>query len=307
MARTMAILNTRPLHSTCLLKKYNSIRQKGERISAELVIFNQINHLNMKTLLFLLVAAALLIGCSVKEIDKTYLAEPVKPGQKFNDYPDRNDSTITFKAHRDSTATTALGANPKIWYQVKFGDTVVFVQTNPSNTASANKKFIRGKFLNTQHTALLAQIADSTGLAARFYIIALKDHLLKVTELYRPTSVPSDKALFGMVEVGRSGFVIDNDFFVSYVNPKVYFLKRQKEEERIRGQFFLKSTDAQTLAFLMPNSELYQVNYGTGETYTVPFGMNASQAGIYAFAEQNFTWKKNEKGAEFLLPDSLSK
>lgn len=258
----------------------------------------------MKAAVYALFITLFLTSCSYKEIEKTYVPDQIQSNRTFNGYADEKDSTLSFIAHKDSKSTAALGANPKIWYQVKFGDTVVKVQTNPADPASGNKKFIRGKFLNTQKTTLLAQIADSTGLAAKFYLIALKDHALQATELSRPSAGQSNKALIGLIEVGRSGYVVNNDFFVSYVNPKVYYLKRINPDERINGQFFLKSPDSQTLAFLMPNSELYQVSYATNETYTVPLGMDASQEGIYAFAEQNFTWIKNERGVQFLMPNN---
>jgi hypothetical protein len=257
----------------------------------------------MKLSFYCLLLSVFLVRCTYKENEKTYLPDVIQSNRTFNGYADEQDSTLTFTAHKDKSGT-AVGANPKIWYQVKFGDTVVKVQTNPADPASGNKKFIRGQFLNTQKTTLLAQIADSTGLAAKFYLIALKDHALQVTELSRPSTSQSNKALLGLIEVGRSGYVVNNDFFVSYVNPKVYYLKRPNPDERINGQFFLKSPDSQTVIFLMPNSELYQVSYATNEVYSVPLGMDASKQGIYDFAEQNFTWIKNDRGVQFLMPNN---
>jgi hypothetical protein len=254
----------------------------------------------MKTIIYAILFVVVLSSCSKKEVEKTYFPEVITSNHTFNAQADRKDSTITFTLYRDSTAKV-FGPNPKEWYQVKFGDTIVRIQTDKNDPLSSKGKFIRGKFLNAQKTTLLAQIADSAGLTARFYIIALQDHQLKVVELFRPSSGSTNKKLLGVIEVGRSGFLIDNDFFVSFVSPRVYLLKRPNPAVRIDGQFYIKSPDSQTFVFLMPSADLYQVNYQSEETYTVPLGMDATKAGIYDFISNNFNWQKNPKGAEFLI------
>ncbi|RZK81322.1 MAG: hypothetical protein EOO92_04910 [Pedobacter sp.] len=238
-----------------------------------------------------------LLGCGKKEFEQTYVPELIKPNQTFNDSYSEKDSVLRFTRH-DEGEGKPLGENPKTWYGVTFGDTVVKVQTIPSDPSSAKYKFIRGKFMNTQKTCLLVQIADTFGLQAKFYIIALKNHRLTVTELRRPAS-NENKNTIGLTYVGRDGFLINNDFFMTFVNAKVYFLKRQYEDERIDGQFFLKSEDKQTLVFLQEGS-LYQVNYYADKSTTIPLDVDARKPGIQMYIQENFVWKKDSFGVSFL-------
>jgi hypothetical protein len=255
----------------------------------------------MKKLLYLL-AIALLGSCAAKEtVEKVYVPHLIDPGETFNEYPSEKDSAITFNAHQEKEGKP-VGANPKVWYQVKFGDTIVKIQTNKADPDYSNGKFIRGKFMNTQRTSLLAQIADGFGLRAKFYLISLRNHRLIVTELRRPTTKEGDLNYIGLIHLGSEGYLINNDFLINPVNSKVYFLKRENADERIQGQYLLKSPDKGTLVFMKPSS-LYQVNYQNDESLIVPFNFDATQPGLYMYIQENYVWKSKRPGLSFLLED----
>lgn len=255
----------------------------------------------MRKLLYLL-AIVFIGGCSANEtVEKVYIPHVINPGETFNEYPSEKDSAITFNAHEEKEGKP-IGANPIKWYDVKFGDTVVKIQTNKSDPAKTNGKFIRGKFMNTQRTSLLVQIADEFNYRAKFYLISLKNHELSIAELQRPTTQEGDLKYIGLIHLGSEGYIINNDFIINPVNSKVYFLKREFPEERIQGQYLLKSPDKGTLVFLRPNT-LYQVNYQNDEAMTVPFGVDPTQPGLYIYIQENYVWKEKRPGISFLMED----
>jgi hypothetical protein len=255
----------------------------------------------MKKLLYLL-TIALMGSCAANEtVEKVYIPHMINPGETFNEYPSEKDSAITFNVHHEKSGKQ-VGANPKIWYDVKFGDTVVKIQPNKEGANYTNGKFIRGKFMNTQKTSLLVQIADDFGLRAKFYLISLKNHQLSVTELRRPTTQEGDLNYIGLIQLGSEGYLINNDFVINPVNSKVYFLKRENPEERIQGQYLLKSQDKGTLVFMRASS-LYQVNYQNDEAMTVPFGIDPGQPGLYMYIQENYVWKMKKPGLSFLFED----
>ncbi|MGY4384632.1 hypothetical protein ACVWYN_001658 [Pedobacter sp. UYP24] len=255
----------------------------------------------MRKIIYLFIISFLLLSCTEKEIEKTYPTRMISEGETFNDYPAENDSTITFNPKTEKDGNQ-YGANPKAWYQIKFGDTIVRIQTDKNNPAAFNGKFIRGKFMNTQKTCLLAQVADSLGLKAKFYLIALKNHQLNISELTRLSASPGDKKYIGLIDLGSEGFLINNEFLIGFVNAKVYFLKRQNADEPIQGQYVMSSADKSTLVFLQTSS-LYQVNYPTEESLTLPLKVDARQAGIFMHIHENYVWKTNRKGILFLMED----
>jgi len=255
----------------------------------------------MKKLLYLL-TIALIVSCAADEtFEKVYIPHVINPGETFNEYPSEKDSAITFNIHHEKTGKP-LGANPNIWYDVMFGDTLVKIQTDKANPNKTNGKFIRGKFMNTQKTSLLVQIADDFGLRAKFYLISLKNHDLSIAELRRQTTQEGDLNYIGLIHLGSEGYLINNDFLINPVNSKVYFLKRENPEERIQGQYLLKSPDKGTLVFMRPYS-LYQVNYQNDEAMTVPFGIDPGQPGLYMYIQENYVWKTKKPGLSFLLED----
>jgi len=255
----------------------------------------------MKKLLYLL-TIFLMGSCADHEtIEQVYIPHIINPGETFNDYPSEKDSSITFIMHREKEGKT-LGANPKIWYQVKFGDTVVRIQTKKQDPNYSNGKFIQGRFMNTQKTTLLAQIADDLGFKAKFYFISLRNHQLTVTELKRQTEEEGNPDGIGLIHLGGEGYLLNNDFLINPVNAKVYFLKRENPEKRIQGRYLMKSPDEGTLVFLRPSS-LYQVNYQNDESYSVPFRIDPTQPGLYMHIQENYIWKTKRPGLSFLLED----
>jgi hypothetical protein len=255
----------------------------------------------MKKLLYLL-TIVLLGSCTEKKvIEKVYIPHSINPGETFNEYPSEKDSIITFNVHTEKEGKP-MGANPKVWYGVKFGDTIVKIQPNKADASYTNGKFIRGKFMNTQRTSLLVQLADGFDLRAKFYLISLKNHQLSIAELQRPTTKEGNLNYIGLISLGREGFLINNDFIINSVNSKVYFLKRENEEERIQGQYLLRSPDKGTLVFMRPNS-LYQVNYQNDEALSVPFGIDPTLPGLYMYIQENYVWKSKRPGVSFLMED----
>ncbi|MES2827786.1 MAG: hypothetical protein V4687_06520 [Bacteroidota bacterium] len=255
----------------------------------------------MKKIIYLFFLLALALSCTEDELGKSYPSRMISQGETFNDYPSESDSSITFIGYKEKGSETVTGRN-KLWFQVKFGDTIVKIQTSKTNPSITNGKFLRGKFMNTQRTCLLVQISDNLGLRANFYLIALKNHRLSVTELTRPSTFKGVNGYAGLIDVGSEGYLINNEFLISYVNAKVHFIKRQDPEVPLQGQYYMKSPDHQTFVFLQPNS-LYQVNYLTDETLTLPLNVDARKPGISIHIHENYAWKTKRPGVMFLMED----
>jgi hypothetical protein len=93
-------------------------------------------------------------------------------------------------------------------------------------------------FINTQKTAVLVQVANETGKMAPFYIIYLKDGQTEVISLNKPSKGAEDKKYTnGLEELTRSNILVNNDFFITTINSRVYPVKRQNPDERIQGKF----------------------------------------------------------------------
>ena len=256
----------------------------------------------MKNLIHLLILSCILASCGGTEtIEKVYASHVINPGESFNEYPSEKDSSITFNVHQEKDGKP-IGENPKIWYDVKFGDTLVSIQTNKEDPTQSNGKFIRGKFMNTQKTSLLAQVADRFGLKAKFYLISLKNHQLSIAEMRRETTDEGDLDYLGLIHLGSEGYLLNNDFLINPVNSKVYFLKRENPDVRIQGQYLMKSPDKGTLVFLRP-STLYQVAYQYDESTTVPFRIDPTLPGLYMHIQENYVWKTKRPGVTFLMED----
>ncbi len=255
----------------------------------------------MKKLFCALAISAIFASCQSNDTTKTYLPRTISVNERFNDPQPGADSVFRIvQISDDKRAGTP--EDPKVWYQIKRGDTTIRIQTNPSDSASGVVDFKDFTFVNTQKTCMLAQIKDNSGLTAPYYLIAFKDGKVDVVSLYRASKGTQDDKLMGLSRIGRDGYVVNHDFFITNVNAKLYFIKRPDESERIKGQFVVKSPDKQTLVFLMPSSDLYQVNYITNDTYSVPLGMKGDLDGVYAHIQTKFKWNKDKKGVQFLKP-----
>lgn len=253
----------------------------------------------MKNIFYALVLTALLSSCQ-QSTDKTstYTPRTLTADEKFNGYSEGTDSVFTILAKKSETATSEV--NEK--FNIKFKDTLVKIQINKADPNSATDQFSFAQFINTQKTTMLVQVADDSGLAAPCFLLALKDGKLDVVSLYRASKGKQDsKYTNGLTKLGRAGYVINNDFFITNVNAKVYLLKRQNPEERIQGEFILNSPDKSTLVFLTPKS-LYQVHYLSDDAHNEPFPSAAptSAAEISNWVRNNFIWQKNKKGITFL-------
>ena len=234
------------------------------------------------------------IGCSKKEEStKTYIPRTLTTNEGFNRYPEQKADSITI--------VKVGNTNPQ-QFRIKFRDTVMRIQTDPSDQNSANDKFTSAQFINTQKTCLLVQLADSTGLVAPSYLISLKGSGIEVISLYLASNGSQDKKFStGVNKVGGAGYLVDNDFFITNVNAKVYFVKRQNPAERIQGQFLLMSPDRQTIVFLVGKS-LYQVHYTSAEVSTESLSGDIPKdiPGVYRWIQHNYSFQKNKKGISFL-------
>lgn len=254
--------------------------------------------INMKNLLCALVLSVLFFGCQQKqETAAIYTPRILTADEKFNESPDGKDSTFKIIIKKDQNTSETREE-----YNVKFRDTLVRILINKTDPASVTDRFAFVQFINTQKTSLLVQIADNSGLAAPFYLIALKGGQLDVISLYRPSTGEQDtKYTNGLNPLGRTGYLVNNDFFITNVSAHVYLIKRQNTGERIQGEFILSSPDKSTLVFLTPTS-LYQVHYPSDDVFNekLPKPVPQSAALRLDWIRDNFSWGKNKKGITFL-------
>lgn len=253
----------------------------------------------MKNTLFALILSVVLFSCQQNEpTTATYTPRVLTAYEKFNGDHEGTDSLFTILLSKNEASTSEV----KEEFKIKYKDTVVKIQINKADPNSATDKFSFAQFINTQKTTVLVQIADNSGLAAPCYILALKDGKLDVVSLYRPSAGKEDtKFTAGLNKLGRAGYIVNNDFYITNVNAQVYPIKRQKPDERIQGEFILNSPDKFTLVFLTPKS-LYQVHYPSDEVYSASLTEPAPQsaADMNDWVKNNFTWEKNKKGISFL-------
>lgn len=257
-------------------------------------------------LLLLLLFPVILSSCQKKEKTKTYVSRALAATEDFNQYQGPGEAVALTIVKTDSTVNTSKdGSVPQDRFSIKFRDTTVSIQNHLSDKNPVASQFSVAEFLNTQKTTILVQGADSSGLVAPFYLISLKNNKLDIVSLYRASNGKEDqKFTRGLNKVGRSGYMINNDFFITTVNAKVYTLKRQIPEERIQGLYFVTSSDRNTLVF-MGASALYEVHYPTGSVFTQPLPSKVpkEQGSVYAWIQNNFSWQKNAQGISFLKAD----
>jgi len=258
----------------------------------------------MKTCFCALFILTVLIGCRNGKTEKIYLPRNLTVGEDFNTYTKDNNIPFTvLKAIATEKPAKSADQESVNVYSIKFRDTTIRIQPNEADKDMVVDKFAVAQFVNTQKTCLLVQLSDNTGLIAPFYLLTLKNNQLEVVKLYRASTGKQDKEVTkGMFSLGNSGYLINNDYFITNVNAKVYTIKRQKPDERIQGEFFLKSADKQTLVFLLTDS-FYEVHYPSGETFTLPFpaALPNNKSALYSWIQTNFSWQKNNKGISFLM------
>ena len=177
-------------------------------------------------------------------------------------------------------------------FNIKFRDTTISIQTNPSDPAAKTDKFSFAQYVNTQKTTILVQAAGKEGEIAPIYLINLNENKIEAISLSRPSKGAKDKEYTqGLVKVGKTGFIINNDFFVTNVNAKAYVLKRQNPDERIQGVYFNLSQDKQTLVFLTANS-LYQIHYASNKanTQVLPADKSTTPDIAAVYIASNYKW-----------------
>jgi hypothetical protein len=254
----------------------------------------------MKIQLYALLFSIFVCGCQDKQLTKTLITREISGNEDFNNYADKPENILTVVKSVDN-GNTGKNADAGELFTVKFRDTVLQIQPDTKDKDFVKDKFSLAEFVNTQKTALLVQLADETGLVAPFYLITLKGNKPEAVSLYRASKGNNDiNVTKGMIRVGKSGYLINNDYFVTTVNAKVYVIPRQNQEERIQGQFFLKSDDKNTFVFLVPGA-FYEVHYPTGDVFTQPLPKQAPKeiSSVYKWVQDNFAWEKNGKGISF--------
>ncbi|MCZ4243575.1 hypothetical protein [Pedobacter punctiformis] len=250
----------------------------------------------MKLKLCAILFSVVLLSCQQEKEkkEKTYTARAFVVSESFNEIPKKKEDVLSvFKS--DST-NKPDGQQ----FSIKFKDTVLSIQVNAKDKKTADH-FSMAQFINTQETAVLVQLAGNK-VVAPFYIVSLKNGSPEVISLNRPSNGKEDlKYTKGLEEQRRSSYVINNDFLITIVNGKVYPIKRQREDERIQGSYFLNSPDKSTLVFLTPSS-LYQVNYLTNEVFNLPVSSKIISDSIRIFQniQSNYNWHKNVNGTSFL-------
>jgi hypothetical protein len=245
----------------------------------------------MKITLYALFLSVVLFGCGSSE--KNYKAKPFAANEDFNVFPKSKKNVLTI-VKTDSGASAAVDR-----FAIQSKDTTITIDDAPNAVA---KKFLVASFINTQKTAVLVQVANETGKMAPFYIIYLKDGQTEVISLNKPSKGAEDKKYTnGLEELTRSNILVNNDFFITTINSRVYPVKRQNPDERIQGKFFMYSSDKTTLVFLTANS-LYQVNTATGEVFNLPLPaalINEPET-LVGNIQRDYTWVVNANGTSFL-------
>lgn len=253
----------------------------------------------MKPKLYVLLLSAVLWGCQKEEKARTFTARVLNANEEFNQYQKENTGVLKIHQLNDSVSDNSSGQ--KELFSVKFNDTILRIQTDVADKNVVSDKFAFAQFMNTQQTCLLVQLPGSEGFVAPVYLIALKNGRPDVVSLFRPSAGKQDRRFTkGLEAVGRSGYLVNNDFFMTTVDARVYLIRRQNPEERIQGIHFINSSDRKTLVFLI-SSSLYEVHYPTGETFSQQLSkVPENPRDVYKWVQDNYSWQKNTAGISFL-------
>jgi hypothetical protein len=249
----------------------------------------------MKNKFYALMLCTLILSCKADKLEKILVPRAITANEDFNSY-DSKENGLTIVSHPEKDDKGA-----KKSFAVKYGDTLIRIQPDQADSTFLKDKFSQAEYINTQKTSILVQLSDATGQVAPFYLINLNAGKIQVVSLYRASAGAKDvQYTKGMIRVGSSGYLVNNDFFVTLVNAKVYLIPRQVPKERIQGEFFLKSSDKTTFVFLVRGA-FYEVNYPTGDVYVQPLPASAPTqiVDVYKWVQDNFVWVKNAKGISF--------
>lgn len=246
----------------------------------------------MKITLYALFLSVVLFGCGGNS-EKTFKARAFSASDDFNVFPKGTKDILTIV----KTDSGKLAAADR--FAINTRDTTITIDDAPN---AATKKFKVASFINTQKTAVLVQSDNGKDKMSPFYIIYVNGGKTEVVSLNKPSKGAEDqKYTNGLEELTRSNLLVNNDFFITTINSRVYPVKRQKEDERIQGKFFMYSSDKTTLAFLTANS-LYQVNTKTGETFNLPLpaSLTSQPETLVGNIQRDYTWVANAHGTSFL-------
>jgi len=257
----------------------------------------------MKSIFYVLLLSIVASGCQQKkDNEKTLVAREVTAAENFNQFSADKKNILSIFQNKDSEVKKRADRLPNAAYHVKLADTAISIQMNADDKNSVVNTFSFAEFLNTQKTCLLVQVADNSGLVAPFYVISLKDGQLEAVALYKASKGKEDKKFTkGLDMIGRSAYLINNDYVLTGVNSKIYAVKRQNPDERIQGKFFINSPDKETLIFMV-GSSLYEVHYPTGKVYTLalPAKIPAENVDLFKWIQDNYSWQRDESGISYL-------
>lgn len=245
-----------------------------------------------------------LVSCQQQEETTAIVPEVLQADTVFKESKDKSfDLKILEKPGMAGQSSTAADSAV---FTIQLNDKPLGIRLEAADGAEGQvlTEFAMATFINAQHTAMLVQVKDQSGLTAPFYIVSLKSAEVKAYRLYRASlGEGSSRFAKGQSAIGRSLYLINNDFVLTRVDGRVYLLKRQNPEERIAGVHVMNSKDKKTLVFLV-NSTLYQVNYQTGKnrTFILPANTVLKPVALFAWIQQNLTWEKDQDGDYFLQP-----
>jgi hypothetical protein len=244
----------------------------------------------MKNLFSAILLSTVLFSCSTDVLERKLTPRDLKVNEEFNEIPNNKANVFSFVESRSNSKT---GKNE---YFINYKDTLVSVELGEKQLL---QRFVKPEFLNSQKTAVIVQASDSAGLASPFYILAANKGKLEAILLDRPFK--NKRKNTGLEKISRANFIINNDYLVTSINGKVYPIKRQIEDEPIKGKIFMLSKDGTTLVFLTNNS-FYQYNYKTGESFNLPIPASLvnNKESIFGIVQRDYTWADNKNGTPFL-------
>ena len=255
----------------------------------------------MNRICYILLLVGIITSCSKSEHAEVYVPRLLKAQEDLNMRQKEGDPKFTIFNFVGEDKKPKKGD----LIGIRYGDTLIRIQADANDKTLIHDHFGFAQFVNTDKTCILVQLPNEKGLIGPTYIISLKNGKPEVINPYMPSNGKDDaKFTRGVSSVGKSAYLINNDYLLSAVNAKLYTIKRQNPDERIQGYLFLKSSDNETLVFLV-NGAFYQVHYPSGETYTLPITSKIAQddsRGLYKWIQDNYTWIRNSKNISFLLP-----
>jgi|GEM_PF-3151390 len=249
---------------------------------------------------YVIFVALFFLSCNThQEVFKTVNLRLVKENDSF-DEPLKGDKSPLSIYKAEAATGNEPAKDAEFPFSVKIGDTTIAIQIDEQKKIH---QFRSAKFLNDEETCLLVDFKDAGDQQQKFYLIIARGTAIEAVELDRPAEASSKNSNNNnMDRIGSVAFLINNDIVLRKRDLKVFFLKRQREEQRLPGYFVLQSPDRRTLIFQQPPNKLYQVNYlsGTANTITVDPDQMANSEAFHTWIRTDFSWKKDKSGDTFL-------